>query len=329
MSLLFKSILVISLLTVGSLLFTTANDLVAKANPRCDQANQRTISLRVENKAGALVDNLRLEDLSLLENKASREILKLESKTNEFVAVAILIDKSVSQERLLPQTKLAAQEFFEAVLLTNKDRVALVSFTGEVTVDENLTNDLAKLKSAIDRIKFVPVPGYVGGGVVVSRMPPPNPPILGSSAIWDAVWVSTDGILQTAADSRRGIVLLTDGEDTSSSKRLREAIEYADRYDVAVFAIGVADERASGPVNRNPLKRLSEETGGRAFFPKKLQELPNIFQQVEQELRARYLVTYCSASTGPADKPTIINFEMKTPQSRESDFHLLYQHYGL
>ena len=329
MSSFFKSGSVILLLLFCSFLFRSTIDVIATANPSCEQARQRTISLRVENAAGALVDNLRAEDLSLLENKTSGEIVKLESEADESLSVAILIDKSMSQEHLLPQTKLAAQKFLETILRASEDRAALVSFTGEATVDANLTNDLAKLQSAIDRIRFVPVPGYVGGGIVVGRLPPGKPPVAGSSAIWDAVWTSTDGILQAADESRRAIVLFTDGEDTSSSKKLREAIEHAARFDVAVFSIGVAEERSFGSANRDALKKLSDETGGRAFFPKKVQDIPNILQQVEQELRGRYLVTYCSASAEPRKKPNKIKFEMKLPRSHDSDFRLLYRRYGL
>ncbi len=326
-----KSILVISLLLFCSLLFRTTNFVVATANPSCAPANQRTISLRVENRAGARVDNLRPEDLSLLEDKTSREILTVDSKTDEPLAIAILIDTSVSQEHLLPQVRLAAQEFVEAIPQTKKNRIAVVSFTGKATVEEDLTNDLARVQSAISRVKFVPPGDYLGSGVVVSGRPPisgTNQILAGSTAIWDAVWASTDGILKAATDSRRAILLFTDGEDTSSSKKLREAIEYAARYDVAVFGVGIADKQF-GSTDRKALNKLSEETGGRAFFPKKAEDLPEILRQIDQELRSHHSLTYCATSVNTASQLSQIKIELKNPPSQASDLRILYRHYGL
>lgn len=326
MTLLFKTTLALTLLLLSSLLRTT-NEVAATARPNCDQSRRRTISLRVENKAGASIANLCAEDLSLFEDDASREIFQLESKMNEPVSVAILIDKSMSQELVLPQMKLAAQAFSDSILLGNKDRVALVSFTGEVTLEENLTDDLAKVQAAISRVKFVPPAGYLGNGVIVGRMPPPKPPVLGSTAIWDAVWESTDRILHAAPDSRRAIVLFTDGEDTSSSRKLHEAIEYAARYDVAVFSIGVADQQSYGPANHDSLKKLSDQTGGHAFFPKKSDELTEIIRQINQELRSHYLLTYCASNATAISKPSKIKVQLANPKSQDSA-RLSYRRYG-
>jgi len=135
-----------------ALLLRTAS-IAVTANPSCETSNRRTISLRVENATGATIDNLRAEDLVLFEDKTSREILQLESKPKEPLSVAILIDTSVSQERSLPETRLAAQKFVELVMLTTDDQAAVVSFTGELKVEQSLTNDLAGLKSAISRVE--------------------------------------------------------------------------------------------------------------------------------------------------------------------------------
>ena len=327
-SLFFKSILVISLLVVGTLPFKTANDLVAKANPSCDQTNQRTISLRVENKAGIAVDNFRPEDLSLLENKSSREILKLERRTHEPLSVAILIDTSASQERTLAGTKIAAQKFVELILNSNKDRAAVVSFTGEATIEQDLTNDLTKLRAAIDRVKLVLPAGYLGGGIVMGRNLPNRTQMLaGSTAIWDTIRTTVDGI-QPTADSRRLIVLLTDGEDTISKTKLRDAIEHAATNDLAIFSIGIADEKYVG-LNRDSLKRLSEETGGGVFFPKKAADLDSIFSELAQALQSRYVLSYCAASSKPAVKPPKIQIEVKNPQVLQSNVRLSYPHYSL
>jgi VWFA-related protein len=304
------------------------SNVVITANPSCEPSNRRTIALRVENKAGATIDNLRSEDLVLFEDKTSREILQLESKPREPLSIAILIDNSVSQEHSLPQIRLAAQKFVELVMPATYDQAAVVSFTGEPKIEQSLTNDPGRLGSAISRVEFVPPKGYRGGGIVVG----PNPPIsssgqfiAGTTAIWDTVSAISIGMLKAAGNSRRVVVLLTDGEDTASHKKLSEAIADAVRNDIAVFAIGIGGTDFGG-VNHDPLNKLSDETGGRAFFPKKERELPELFAQIEQELHYPYLLTYCTAgSRTNASQLSRIKVQLERPAS---DLRLLYRHYG-
>ncbi len=313
----------------ASLLSGTGTNLSVNASAEnCPPSNQRKISINVRDKGGRFVDDLHPEDLTILENKASREILKLERKTNEPLSVAILIDTSASQERTLAGTKLAAQKFVESILRSGKDHAALVSFTGEATIEQDLTNDLMRLRASIDRVKFVPPSGFLLGGVVLGPTPPSGGQGLpGATAIWDAIWATVDGI-QPAAGSRRVIVLLTDGEDTNSKVKLRDAIEHAATNDVAIFSIGIAADRYDG-LNRDSLKRLSEETGGRAFFPKKVPDLDGIFSETAQALQSHYVLSYCAANQKPEAKRLKIEVEVKNLQLRKAHLQLSYPHYGL
>jgi hypothetical protein len=122
------------------------------------------------------------------------------------------------------------------------------------------------------------------------------------------------------------MVLFTDGEDTSSKKKLSEAIEYANRNDVAVFAVGMGDQEFGGP-NRDSLKKLAEETGGRAFFPKKAAEESETLRQLADELRSDYLLTYCSSGADVQKKPFKLKVQLTNPQARESDL-LFYRRYS-
>ncbi|MDQ6653164.1 MAG: VWA domain-containing protein [Acidobacteriota bacterium] len=294
----------------------------------CEQSSQRTISLSAEDQQGRLVDNLRVDDLTLTENKAPREILKLERKTNEPLSVAILIDTSASQERSLPRTKLAALRFVQSILRKDTDRAALVSFTGIATVEQELTNDVTKLRTAIDRVRFVPPPGYVSG-IIVSQGPPNRALLLpGATAIWDAVWATIDGMFQSDTGSRRVIVLLTDGEDTISKTKMRTAIEYASTHDVAVFSVGISDDKNYG-INRDNLNKMSEETGGRAFFPKRLDDIDGTLVEAEQLLRSQYLLTYCRSNQSSGKSVRKIKIEIRNPQSLPAMLRFSYCHYGL
>lgn len=313
-------------LLLASLLSGTGTALSVSATAEnCPSLSQRKISLSVQDKDGRFVDNLRPEDLAIFENKVARDILKLERVTNEPLSVAILIDTSASQERTLAGTKLAAKKFVESILRSNKDRAALVSFAGEATIEQDLTNDLARLLTAIDRVKFVPPPGYLLGGVVLGPTPPSRNQ--GTTAIWDAIWATVDGI-QPAADSRRVIVLLTDGEDTTSKTKQRDALEHAAINDVAIFAIGIGADSYGG-VNRDALKKLSEETGGRAFFPKKVADLDGVFFETAQALQSQYVLSYCAANQKPGVKPLKIEIQVRNPELRQSSLRLSYPHHVL
>jgi Ca-activated chloride channel homolog len=311
----------------AALLSGAGTDLSVSPSENCAGPNQRRLSLSVQDKKGQIVDNLLAEDLTISENKASRELLKLERRTNEPLSVVLLIDTSASQERSLAGAKLAAHKFVESILRSDKDRAAIVSFTGKTTMEQPLTNDLSRLRAAIDRVKFVPPPGYQAGGIIVGRTPPsPDQLILGSTALWDALWTTIDG-MEPAPDSRRVIVLLSDGGDTVSKMKRRDAIEYAASRDVSIFSVGIADDVYN--LDRENLKRLSEETGGSSFFPRKVADLNVVLSETAQALQSRYLLSYCGANQNPSVKPIRIEIEVKNPQLRQSHLRLSYPRYAL
>ena len=292
----------------------------------CEPSKQKTITLSVTTKQGASVDNLRPEDLTVSENKKPFEILKLEQRKDQPVSVAMLIDISRSQERTLPATRVAAQVFLKSILRSAKDRSMIVSFGGDATIEQDLTNDLTRLLAAIDRVKFVPPPGYVAGGVVIGPVPKLPAKFPGSTALWDAIWTTVDGFHDDG--SRRLIVIFTDGEDTNSRREMRDAIAHAADSDVAVFSIGINDEEYQ-TLNRDTLQKLSVETGGRAFFPKKVAELEGIFLQTTRDLESQYALTYCAASPKPNGKPVKIRIDLKNPALLQSNLQLSYPRHSL
>ena len=293
----------------------------------CEQANLGTVSLGVREKEGRFVDNLRAEDLALTLNRVPAQILKLEANANQPLSVVILIDTSMSQQFTLGHTKLAALKFVEWILRTKNDNAAVVTFSGEAVVEEELTNDSTRLLRAISRVELDRPPDYSLGGVGGSRSPPIRPSRQGTTAVWDAVWASAEGVLKPVKGTRRVIMLLTSGEDYSSRTRLQETIEHASSLDVSVFSIGTVD-KGYYLIGRHVLTELSEDTGGRAFFLKKVQDLPDIFAKIEQELRSHYVLTYCAAQQKSASSPGQIRIEIRNAQLRKADPRLSYRRYS-
>ncbi len=113
-----------------------------------------------------------------------------------------------------------------------------------------MTNNLTRLRRAISRVEFVPPSGYVGGGVIASehrRFPGKNQMAQGSTAIWDAIWVTSDEVLGPAPEkTRRAIILLTDGVNTYGKKKFDEAVQAALKSEAIIYSIGIGDDFYGG-----------------------------------------------------------------------------------
>jgi Ca-activated chloride channel homolog len=247
-----------------------------------------------------LLINLKQEDVRILEDGVAQEVVAFSRQVDLPLSLSILIDTSVSQQRTLPEEKAAAISFLESVIRPTKDEVSIVSFTGESTLEQGMTNNMTRLRRAIDRVEFVPPSGYIGGGVVTNGGSVPGTPplsggnqqIAGSTAIWDAIWVTSEEVLGPAPEkTRRAIILLTDGVNTFGKKKLDDAVQAALRSEAVVYSIGIGDNFYSG-VDEPALRKISERTGGRAYFPRDESELRQAFKQIQDEMRSQYLIAY-------------------------------------
>lgn len=263
------------------------------------ETNLTNIFFTAADKNKRFIGTLKKEDIRILEDDKPQEIFTFQQNVDIPLSTAILIDCSASEERTLPDEKAAARSFLEAVLRPGKDEAAIVSFTGEVTLEQGFTGNIERLRRAIDRVEFVPPSGYIGGGVVVGGTPPisdTNQALAASTAIWDAVWATSNELLQDSAENtRRAIILLSDGEDTISRVKMHEAIERAQKADALIYTIGIGDSYQFG-VNEGALRKLAEHTGGRAYFPRSEKELRDAFAQIQRDLREQYLVAYAPSN---------------------------------
>lgn len=274
------------------------------------------------------VGHLKQEDVRILEDGRPQEIFTFQQNIDLPLSTAILIDTSRSEERTLPDEKAAARAFLEAVMRPGRDEASIVSFTGDVTLEQGFTGNLERLRKAIDRVEFVPPSGYIGGGVVVGGTPPisgQNQALAGSTAIWDAVWATSNELLSDAAEeSRRAIILLTDGEDTISQVKMHEAIERAQKADALIYTIGIGDSYNFG-VNEGNLRKISEQTGGRAYFPHSERELREAFAQIQRDLREQYLIAYSPSNKAQDGTYRRIQIELVNPELRKQNLKLTYR----
>jgi VWFA-related protein len=292
------------------------------------ETNLTSIFFTAADSSKRFIDNLTKEDIRILEDGQPQEIFTFQKNLELPLSIAILIDTSRSEERTLPDEKAAARAFVEAVMRPDKDEAAIVSFTGEVTLEQGFTGSLERLRRAIDRVEFVPPSGYIGGGVVVGGTPPisdNNQMLAGSTAIWDAVWASSNDLLAVSADNtRRTIILLTDGENTSGQMKMHEAIERAQKADALVYAVGIGDSYQGG-VDEGALRKITEQTGGRAYFPHNERELRSAFAQIQRDLREQYLLAYSPSNKTRDGSYRRIQIEVLNPDLRTQKLKLNYR----
>ncbi|HEU4510439.1 MAG TPA: VWA domain-containing protein [Pyrinomonadaceae bacterium] len=282
--------------------------------------NLTNIFFTAADKNKRFVSDLKAEDIRVLEDGQQQEIFTFQQNIDLPLSLAILIDTSASEERTLPDLKVAARAFLENVLRANKDEAAILSFTGETTLEQGFSGNLERLRRAIERVEFIPPSGYIGGGVVVNGTPPisgTNQSLAGSTAIWDAVWATSEELISTSAEhTRRAIILLTDGVDTSSRMKMQEAIERAQKADALIYAIGIGD-RYTFNVNEGSLRKIAEQTGGRAYFPSHERDLHEAFKQIQRDLREQYLVAYAPKNKAKDGSYRKIQIELVNPNLKQ------------
>ncbi|HET6670873.1 MAG TPA: VWA domain-containing protein [Pyrinomonadaceae bacterium] len=267
------------------------------------------------------VTTLRAQDLRVLENQTPQDISLFERETNRPLTIVILVDTSKSQERTLPDEKKAAKAFLRAVMRPAIDKVAIVSFTGAPTVQQDLTESFPKLERAIDRLK-VELPA---DNPTCEDLKTPQEDPLCWTSIWDSVWASANEVLAKAPEnSRRAIVLLSDGDDTASTIKRQVSIDSAVRNNVSVYSIGIGDPEAY-KIEKDSLEKLSNRTGGRAFFPASELELQRAFTQIQEELRSQYVVAYSPKNKTRDGARREVKLEIVNPELRKQKLQLLYR----
>jgi VWFA-related protein len=284
------------------------------------------ILLTAVDKEQKSVTTLKPEDLSLKEDGAERALTGLRRQSDVPLFLAVAVDTSVSQERVLEGAKLAADLFVKGIMRPGVDKAAVVSFSKETTLEQAMTGDAVSVRKGIAHIKLNLPPGYAGGGVVVTgstRLPVNTG---GWTALWDAVWVVSDEVMsRSLGTGRRALVVITDGEDTGSRVKLEEAVRVALQSEVVVYAVGIGDKRYNG-VNKGALRKLAERTGGRAFFPKQVGDLPDIFSQLQEELLSQYVLTFSTPNARRDGAHHKIEIELVNPAHKKQGVQIAYPH---
>jgi VWFA-related protein len=235
-------------------------------------ANEVNVVFTVTDKHGRFVKDLKRDDFRVLDDqKPVAAIRAFRAETNLPLRVGLLIDASSSIRDRFTFEQEAAVEFLSSIIRPKSDRAFVIGFDTTPEIFADFTDNTDKLATGVRHIR----PG-------------------GGTAIWDAIfYAARDKLLKEKPGTpvRRAIIVLSDGEDNQSRVTREEAIEMCQRAEVVVYAIStnVSGNKSKGD---RYLERLTDATGGRAFFPFKIQDVANAFTEIQDELRSQYLLAY-------------------------------------
>jgi Ca-activated chloride channel family protein len=211
------------------------------------------------------VEGLEAKDFTVSEDGTPQEISRFERVTDLPIHAAVTLDVSGSMETSLDKARQSALEFFQQIIRP-KDRAAVITFNDHPNLTVKFTNDVPTLAAGL-------------AGLKAER----------GTALYDSIIFTL--YYFTGVKGQRAMILISDGKDEGSRFTWDDALDYARRAGVTIYPIGLGD------VDKRKLNQLAEETGGRTFFLKNVDELAGIYAQVEQELRSQYLIAYQSTNT--------------------------------
>jgi len=292
------------------------------------ESDVTNVLLSATDKKRRFVTTLTADDVRLSEDGVPQQITYFAQETETPLSIVLLVDVSASQEKVMPDEREAAGAFVRSVLRPGKDTASVLSFTGLTRLNQPPTDDASKLLAAIAALEV----RYTAKSPECNRNPatgemPGDFRLRCGTAVWDAVAISVREVLsKTPERTRRAVILLSDGDDYDSRMRSYQAAEYAVRNNVVVYSIGIRDRHFGlGSLRRDLLREISEQTGGRAFFPKNAPDLAAAFSQIEQELRSQYLISYTSTNRKRDGEYRKVQIEITNPQLRKQKLRLLYR----
>jgi len=235
------------------------------------------LNVTVFDQTGRLVPGLDRGDFQVFEDGVLQEISNF-ARDPQPIALSLLIDSSTSMEPKLAIAQEAATGF--AKRLSKKDVAQIIDFDSQTQILQTFTNDEAALERAIRRTR--------AGG---------------STSLYNALYVGLDELKRLRFGSieevrRQAIVLLSDGEDTSSLKTYEDVLDSAKRSEVIVYAINLKDREVGTTTRWNEseyvLRSLTQETGGKSYTVDDANQLPAIYSQIADELANQYTIGYTS-----------------------------------
>jgi len=249
-----------------------SDDQEEKLTTIVKQVDEVNVVFTVTDKRGKFVTDLKKDDFQVLDDKKpAQSVRSFRAETNLPLRVGLLIDASNSIRDRFKFEQEAAIEFLNQIV-RQQDEAFVLGFDTTPEVTQNFTNSAEALAKGVRMLR----PG-------------------GGTALYDAVYYACrDEIMakdKGKYETRRAIILLSDGDDNQSRVSRDEAVEMAQKAEVIIYTISTntSGQKLKGD---KVLEYFAEETGGRAFFPFKIQDVSDAFSQIQDELRSQYALSY-------------------------------------
>ena len=218
-----------------------------------------------------LISNLNRDAFTIYEDGKLQKMTSFHQE-NAPLALGILIDNSGSMLPKRPKVNDAALNLIKSS--NTQDEVFVVNFGEEYYLDQDFTDDVVKLKAALNRIET-----------------------RGSTALYDAIVASAKHIRQDARIQKRVLLVVTDGRDNASEESLEEAVQELQRKDgPVVYVIGFVDQTRQANSTIRALQTIASNTGGAAYFPRGLGEVDAITRRIAYDIRNQYVIGYKSSN---------------------------------
>ena len=236
------------------------------------------------------------KDIAVFENNTPVGTVTFDSSVNVSLplGVMLVLDTSGSMRGVpLSDAKAAASTFIDQ--LGGQDQVGLITFSSTVTVVKDLTTNRNEVKEAINAAQAV-----------------------GDTRLYDALYIAAEKL--TAVEMpRKIIVLLTDGEDTKSDKKVKDGAQLASKGGIVVFTVGMGSS-----INKADLDYIAQETGGTSIYSPSSAAVAQAFQTIAQRLRSYYVLTYTTPlRSGPTQRTLMVEVVLGTQKvSGKRDFTL-------
>jgi Ca-activated chloride channel family protein len=237
--------------------------------------NEVRVVFTVTDRHGRYIKDMKRDDFRVIDDQKPAELRSFRSETDLPLQVGLLVDASNSVRDRFKFEQEAAIEFLNAIIRPSYDKAFVVGFDATPEVTQDFTDSTEGLSAGVRMLR-------AGGG----------------TAMYDALYFACrDKLLkqEQTGPVRRAIILLSDGEDNLSHVTREEAIEMAARAEVIVYTISTNISGMKGKGDK-VLERISEATGGRAFFPFQMRDVSDAFLSIQEELRSQYAVAYKPAN---------------------------------
>lgn len=266
---------------------------VAIISPRLISAQEPTFSTavnvvnvlaNVRDKKGHIIRDLNKDDFVILEDGRPQTIRYFAAQSDLALILGLMIDSSMSQERVITPERSACFDFLDQVLRPQKDKAFVIQFDMNVMVKQDLTSSWKDLNEALTTVDTP------SRRELRERADGPG------TVLYDALIKGSQMMLDQ--NGRKALIVMTDGVDEGSNADLATSIDAAQKADTLIYSILFADSGfyglGGGREGRGVLQRLSRETGGGFFEVSKNQNISQIFDLIQDELRSQYSLGYVS-----------------------------------